>query len=90
MGGLVSCCNEDSSYNRINEEDNLDDVDVTNTRGRVRDLVGFFICGLLNNFGYVVMLSAALDLLKSENLSPSVVLLADIFPSFVIQVKLDK
>ena len=32
------------------------------------------------------MLSAALDMLKQHNLPPSVVLLADIFPSFVIQV----
>lgn len=31
-----------------------------------RDLIAFFICGLLNNFGYVLMLSAALDLLVNN------------------------
>jgi battenin len=50
-----------------------------------RDLASFWICGLLNNFGYVVMLSAALELLPKD-VSPSVVLLAEILPSFIIQL----
>jgi hypothetical protein len=32
------------------------------------------------------MLSAALDMVASANLSPAVVLLADIFPCFLVQV----
>jgi len=75
-------------YERINEKDEAAysyEEDVTNSRGRLRDLVAFFICGLLNNFGYVVMLSAALDMLHAANLPAAVVLLFDIFPSFVIQ-----
>ncbi len=39
----------------------------------------------MNNFGYVVMLSAAGDMLGDE-LSPSIVLLVDIFPSLIIQM----
>jgi len=55
---------------------------------KTRDLIGFFICGLLNNYGYVVMLSAAEDMLKDSDvhLSPAVVLLADILPCFCIQL----
>jgi battenin len=51
-----------------------------------RDLVAFFICGLINNFGYVLMLSAAEDLMKDSGLSPPVVLLADILPSFLVDL----
>jgi len=54
-------------------------------KAKKRDLIAFWICGLLNNFGYVVMLSAALDMLQCAHLSPAIVLLADIFPSFIAQ-----
>lgn len=50
----------------------------------ILDLVAFFICGLINNFGYVVMLSAADHI--GGKLPESATLLADILPTFVIKV----
>jgi len=67
-------------YEQIPDEDGI--VDKANKR----DLAAFWICGLLNNFGYVVMLSAALDMLECAHLSPAAVLLADIFPCFLTQL----
>lgn len=80
-------------YERINNQDNSTDEleeslrELEQPPQKARDLIGFFICGLLNNFGYSVMLSAALDMLAESgvNLPPSIVLLADILPSFLIQ-----
>lgn len=40
--------------------------------GRWRDLVAYWILGVCNNFGYVVMLSAAHDIIKSLDLNRSV------------------
>lgn len=40
--------------------------------GRFRDLLAYFILGVCNNFGYVVMLSAAHDIIKSLDLNHSV------------------
>lgn len=37
-----------------------------------RDCVGFWILGMCNNYGYVVMLSAAHDIIKSLNPSDNV------------------
>lgn len=34
---------------------------------RMRDLVGFWILGLCNNYGYVVMLSGAHDILMQKS-----------------------
>lgn len=48
------------------------------------DLVAFFICGLINNFGYVVMLSAADHI--GGKLPEAAVLLADILPTFIIKL----
>lgn len=51
------------------------------------NLVAFFVCGILNNFGYVVMLSAAPDLIEhSSSLGPGHVLLADILPTLIIKL----
>eukprot|EP01114_Cavostelium_apophysatum_P016369 TRINITY_DN4635_c0_g1_i1.p1 TRINITY_DN4635_c0_g1~~TRINITY_DN4635_c0_g1_i1.p1 ORF type:complete len:455 (+),score=91.68 TRINITY_DN4635_c0_g1_i1:102-1367(+) len=50
-----------------------------------RDIIGFWFCGLLNNFGYVLMLSAAEDMLPHDY-SPAVVLMADIVPSLLVQM----
>jgi battenin len=55
----------------------------------MKHLVGFFICGLINNFGYSLMLSAALDMLEEFHLPPAVVLVADIVPCFLVQVLLE-
>ena len=48
------------------------------------DLIAFFICGLINNFGYVVMLSAADHI--GGKLPESATLLADILPTFIIKI----
>lgn len=36
----------------------------TSDPGLWRDLVAFWICGLCNNFGYIVMLTAAHDIIS--------------------------
>ncbi|EDM17443.1 ceroid lipofuscinosis, neuronal 3, juvenile (Batten, Spielmeyer-Vogt disease), isoform CRA_e [Rattus norvegicus] len=54
-----------------------------------KNAVGFWILGLCNNFSYVVMLSAAHDILKQEQASGNqshAVLLADILPTLVIKL----
>ena len=40
--------------------------------GRYRDLVAYWIFGMCNNFGYVIMLSAAHDIIKSLGSNDSV------------------
>eukprot|EP01138_Halocafeteria_seosinensis_P009259 gb/GECG01009462.1/.p1 GENE.gb/GECG01009462.1/~~gb/GECG01009462.1/.p1 ORF type:complete len:496 (+),score=44.55 gb/GECG01009462.1/:1-1488(+) len=50
---------------------------------RPRNVIAFWILGLLNNYGYVVMLSAAKDI--DEN-KAGLVLLADIVPTVLIKV----
>ncbi|ODV78552.1 protein BTN1 [Suhomyces tanzawaensis NRRL Y-17324] len=50
-----------------------------------RVFVSFFVFGLLNNILYVVILSAAIDLVGSST-PKAVVLLADIIPSFTIKL----
>ena len=49
--------------------------------GRHRNNVGFWILGFLNNFGYVVMLSAAEDIYAG---GAGAVLAADIVPTFLV------
>eukprot|EP00898_Chlorokybus_atmophyticus_P007689 jgi/Chlat1/7921/Chrsp68S07356 len=48
--------------------------------GRPRHLIGYWICGLLNNFQYVVFLTAAEDFLTGYS---GAVLLADILPALL-------
>lgn len=50
------------------------------------NLLSFFIFGLVNNFGYVVMLSATEHILGDKKKSESIVLLADILPSFIVKL----
>lgn len=38
-------------------------------RGKLKDLVAFWIFGLCNNYGYVVMLTAAEDIINSKIVS---------------------
>jgi len=76
----MSCCCFGKAYSRLKIQEELK---LHEGHSKFRDLMGFFICGLLNNFGYVVMLSAAEQLVPS---SPAVVLLADILPSFIVQL----
>eukprot|EP01124_Arcella_intermedia_P019853 TRINITY_DN2720_c0_g1_i1.p1 TRINITY_DN2720_c0_g1~~TRINITY_DN2720_c0_g1_i1.p1 ORF type:complete len:508 (+),score=63.32 TRINITY_DN2720_c0_g1_i1:26-1525(+) len=49
-----------------------------------RNLISFFILGLVNNFAYVVFLSAAGDILNGA-LPPAVVLLAEMIPIIAAQ-----
>eukprot|EP01119_Soliformovum_irregulare_P015001 TRINITY_DN4173_c0_g1_i1.p1 TRINITY_DN4173_c0_g1~~TRINITY_DN4173_c0_g1_i1.p1 ORF type:complete len:416 (+),score=75.44 TRINITY_DN4173_c0_g1_i1:38-1285(+) len=51
---------------------------------KLPELIGFFLCGMMNNFAYSVMLSAASDMMKGL-LPASVVLLADILPCLIVQ-----
>jgi battenin len=52
-----------------------------------RNILAFFNFGLVNNFAYVIMLSAAEKILEngSNRVSPGVILLCDTIPSVVIK-----
>jgi len=41
--------------------------DVVEVKSKILTLISFWILGLCNNFGYVVMLSSAHDILKSKS-----------------------
>ncbi|CAO2583257.1 CLN3 [Lemmus lemmus] len=76
---------EDSE--REETEPHAPPVDVQ--RAQWKNAVGFWILGLCNNFSYVVMLSAAHDILKQEQASGNqshAVLLADILPTLIIKL----
>lgn len=46
------------------------EVNLAPRRARnARDLVAFWIFGLCNNYGYVVMLTAAIDILNTNGVS---------------------
>ncbi|ROL49430.1 Phosphoribosyl pyrophosphate synthase-associated protein 2 [Anabarilius grahami] len=70
---------------------NSDPVITADTEGRFqrwRNWIGFWLLGLCNNFAYVVMLSAAHDILQkqeSQNTTTPAVLLADILPTLIIK-----
>ncbi|KAI2666131.1 Battenin [Labeo rohita] len=69
---------------------NSDPVNTADTEGRQRwrNWIGFWLLGLCNNFAYVVMLSAAHDILQkqeSQNSTTPAVLLADILPTLIIK-----
>eukprot|EP00128_Syssomonas_multiformis_P004453 Colp12_sorted_trinity150504_noHs@32853 len=54
---------------------------------RTRDLIAFWILGLTNNYAYVIMLSAAHDILEgTDGVSTGVILLADILPTLIIKI----
>ncbi|XP_070494213.1 battenin-like [Chironomus tepperi] len=72
----------------------------SNDGTKISDIVAFWIFGLCNNYGYVVMLTAANDILNSNNMnkenliddrnctfvSTGAILLADIIPAFIIKL----
>lgn len=58
---------EDSEREETNSEPHAPPVD--GRRAQWKNAVGFWILGLCNNFSYVVMLSAAHDILKQEQAS---------------------
>lgn len=45
-------------------------METPEVKTKIWSLVSFFILGLCNNFGYVVMLSSAHDILKSKSSAP--------------------
>jgi battenin len=80
--------NKKSSYDKVDDDarSNLGEAKVRPEK--IRNLAAFFICGLMNNFAYVVFLSAATDLLENGTTDPlptSAVLLADILPGLIAQ-----
>ncbi|KAL9647539.1 hypothetical protein ABK040_006895 [Willaertia magna] len=75
--------NKDVDDNEIKIEDGIGQEVKPVKKSNWRDLIAFFICGLLNNYSYVIMLSAAEDLVKGLT---GVVLLADIIPTLVLKV----
>lgn len=99
----VFSVSDDTRKQVANKESN--DVEATDEKNRPtnnwRDLVAYWIFGLCNNFGYVVMLTAAHDILKELNgdeeqhrgdsnrpcniLSTGAILLADIIPGLCIK-----
>jgi len=95
---------DDNDESRLLAEDQPDlpsDV-VVIEKEKVRNLVAFWMLGLCNNFVYVVMLSAAFDILKDQSGKPDkdkhttgfichskstgIVLLADVLPTLVIKL----
>ncbi|KAG8193241.1 hypothetical protein JTE90_005588 [Oedothorax gibbosus] len=55
---------EESTYDEENTHNHL--LAPVKTRTKVRNLVGFWLLGLCNNYAYVIMLSAAYDLLNPD------------------------
>eukprot|EP01134_Creolimax_fragrantissima_P006248 CFRG6248T1 len=75
--------------------DGVDNDEITSTNFELdneedvlwRDVIGFWIFGLCNNYPYVIMLSAATYILeKEEHTSTGVILLADIIPALLVKV----
>ncbi|KAG5683414.1 hypothetical protein PVAND_012697 [Polypedilum vanderplanki] len=95
--------NDDSSGNNVHRTSDVEKIDKTRVepRNNWRDLIAYWIFGLCNNFGYVVMLTAAKDILQelgsssevhhgSSNrpcnlVSTGAVLLADVIPGLCIK-----
>lgn len=59
-------------------------ADSTELPATRRNLIAFWLLGLLNNYGYVVFLSAAEDLITGAS---GAILVADILPTLVIKVR---
>lgn len=51
---------------RISEKNDVERNNDTEKANKIRNLVAFWILGLCNNYGYVVMLSAAHDILRER------------------------
>lgn len=49
------------------ENDDTVPREVRSRRANKRDLISFWIFGLCNNYGYVVMLTAAIDIINHDN-----------------------
>lgn len=47
----------------------MEEVKLKNRKRTVRCLIAFWIFGLCNNYGYVVMLTAAVDIIKETGVT---------------------
>ena len=56
---------EDDDNKEFNVRENNDNNGLS-SEDKKRNLVGFWLLGLCNNFAYVIMLSAAHDILKEQ------------------------
>ncbi|KAI3650812.1 hypothetical protein MP228_004293 [Amoeboaphelidium protococcarum] len=71
---------------QVEDTDQVSANDPAMSRRQIR--IGFAICGLINNFTYVVFLSAAQDIIKQQEntgVSEGSILLADIIPSLIVK-----
>ena len=89
-------------YTMLEDSEEEDNVEMPiNDREKARNLVAFFLLGFCNNFAYVVMLSAAFDILSPKKddhhekekeefhcnpASTGVILLADILPCLILKL----
>ncbi|KAH9815122.1 batten's disease protein Cln3 [Melampsora americana] len=83
-----------SNYHQVMEESNPssdDQIEIIRNNqieGKHDDIlfsISFFLFGLLNNVLYVIIISAALDLVPSD-VPPGIILLADITPSLIVKL----
>jgi len=65
------CLDDDEDENMNLVSDEVADVPQQDGKEKRRNLVGFWFLGLFNNFAYVIMLSAAHDLLRENAASGS-------------------
>ncbi|XP_022699751.1 battenin-like isoform X3 [Varroa jacobsoni] len=80
------------------EDEESDDISDNRRGNKARNLIAFWLLGLCNNYAYVVMLSAAVDIIDKFNnhnetvvpvctpQSAGAILLADIFPALLIKL----
>ena len=87
----------DYNYKQVNNQEEEAKVDLNcsslvedheKPREPWRNLIGFFLIGLMNNFSYVVMLSAAKDIIHESDsgVSVGVILLADTIPNLIVKL----
>lgn len=65
---------------------NLNSITITNKMTTTSLSLSFFLLGLLNNVLYVIILSAALDLVSNQSTPKSLILLVNIAPSLLVKV----
>ncbi|EGF98888.1 uncharacterized protein MELLADRAFT_118419 [Melampsora larici-populina 98AG31] len=83
----------ESDYHRVMEESNypsdeIEIIKIDSNQGKHDEIlfsISFFLFGLLNNVLYVIIISAALDLVPSD-VPPGIILLADITPSLIVKI----
>lgn len=65
---FIPCVESESQFIALNVvmENSENSEVLIQARSRTRDLVAFWILGLCNNYGYVVMLTASLDIVNEN------------------------